>query len=209
MRKGPTEPSSPAANAPVWLKALVVLHIVAITIWCLPIPPQSIMNGSRDPVGTEWLLVANQDHLKTLPPVKAYLFATGAWQYWDMFSPNPTQTDYYASAEVEYKDGTRKPFYYPRVADYPIAAKYTKERYRKFFERVRLADNKWLWPYFAQRIALLSVQNPENPPVRVRLTSHWKSISPPGVEQPKEYSSSMFYDHPVDQAKLREDLGVR
>ncbi|HEY0868439.1 MAG TPA: hypothetical protein VGE01_13725 [Fimbriimonas sp.] len=199
----------PTPNAPPWVKALVALHVVAITVWCLPNPPDSVQNGSRPPAGTDHLLVFGQERLKELSPIRVYVLSTGMWQYWDMFAPNPTQMDLYGSAEIVYRDGTVRPYRYPRVHDYPIARKYLKERYRKFFERVRPDDNSWLWPTFADRIALLSARDPANPPVRVRLRRHWLPVAPPGFTQQKEYSSFMFYEQAVDPEDLARNAGWR
>lgn len=194
-------------TAPWWLKAAVLLHLVAITIWCIPNPPREVMQGKRGPIGTEWLLVANTEYLRSIPPLQAYMLGTGMWQYWDMFAPNPSQVDLYCTAEIVYRDGTKSQYHYPRIYDYPIAMKYPMERYRKFYERVNDDGNSWLWPIFAQRIAEIVAHDPNNPPVEVLLRRHWLLVLGPDQVQPTQYQSTMFYDYKVDEHKLRRDLG--
>jgi hypothetical protein len=186
-----------------WIKVFVVFHIAAITIWALPSPPSGILDGKQRGALGDRLLVFNQLHLKP-SPVKYYLMPTGFWQYWDMFSPNPASIDFYGTAEVVFRDGTVRPYQYPRMFLLPLHTKYLKERYRKFYERAHLEANSYLWPTFAQRVALLHFEDPENPPVTVRLTRHWLQVSPPGEPQPTEYREHMYYSHEVDLEQLRE-----
>jgi hypothetical protein len=196
-----TTSEAPQKNAPWYVKALVVLHIVCITVWALPNPSEGILKGTAEPVKTDWLLVWNHKYLKSFQPLVGYLFITGSWQYWDMFSPNPSQIDIWADAEVIYRDGTRKRYQYPRIFLLPIPSKYPNERFRKFYERVNEDRYSYLWPQFALRIAYLN-DDPKNPPVKVRLTRHWLNIAPPGKPQPKEYNHYMYFEYWVNQAKL-------
>jgi hypothetical protein len=189
-------------NAPIWLKILLFAHVLAITIWALPNPAQSLIDGNREPVGTQRLLVWNHRYLKSLTPVSGYLFTTGAWQYWDMFAPDPAQTDIWCDADVVYRDGTVKRYAYPRIYDLPLPEKYLKERYRKFYERVNQDQYNYLWPVFAQRIAF-EMDDPQNPPVEVRLRRHWLTIVKPGEQQPTEYNTYHYYTHAVDPVVLQ------
>jgi hypothetical protein len=191
----------PVRNAPVWLKVVVAIHLVCITIWALPNPPQGVSAGTDKPVGSQYLLLWNQKHLKSFQPVPLYLFTTGTWQYWDMFSPNPASIDIWVDAEVTYKDGSKNRYAYPRMYELPIHEKFLKERYRKFYERVNQEQYAYLWPVFAQRIAV-KMDQPDNPPVEVRLTRHWQQIAGPGEKPNTEYKSYMYYVHAVDKDLL-------
>jgi hypothetical protein len=197
-------PEREAPNAPLWVKLFVVWHVLAITIWAIPHPTPAAMQKTRPPLGTEWLLYWNEIYLKGFQPISSYLFVTGAWQYWDMFSPNPSSKDLWLDAIVVYKDGSEKVYQYPRMARLSIPEKFVKERYRKFYERVDLVDNTFLWSVVAQRIAYLA-DDPRNPPTIVKLRRHWMFISPPGKPQPEEYSSYVYYWHAVDPKKLERD----
>jgi hypothetical protein len=187
-------------NAPLWIKLFVLFHVVAITLWALP---------RRDfdkspPKATDYILYWNSKYALPSPPLQAYLFTTGFWQYWDMFSPNPSQTDIWCDAEVVYKNGEKKIYHYPRVSSMSLTQKYVSERYRKFYERVNQEKYSYLWAPFAQRIAYLN-DDPSNPPVAVRLRRHWLTVSPPGIPQAKDYSSYTYFTWVVNQAKLESD----
>ena len=189
-------------NAPIWVKIFVGLHIFAITAWCLPKPPDPILNGTVPPRGSDWLLFGNYRYVKTFPPLIDYLMVTGFWQYWDMFAPNPASADFYADAIVTYRDGSTKIYNYPRIEKMPVGEKYVSERYRKFFERVRQDEFSYLWPAFGQVIAQKMDVDPKNPPVSVKIRRNWIDVQPPGTPQWKSYRGFIFFDYIVDQRAL-------
>jgi len=188
-------------NAPWYVKAFVVFHLIAITIWALPNPPANVQSGEQKPIYSDYLLFWNWKWLKPLTPVQVYNSTTGFWQYWDMFAPNPASTDIYCDAEVVFKDGTKKHYQYPRMYLLGIGQKYVNERYRKYFERVNQEQYSYLWPLFAQRIAYLN-DNRQNPPVTVRLKRYWRPVAGPGMVQQPDYNSYLFYEHAVDRRQL-------
>lgn len=191
-------------NAPWWIKLFVLFHVICITSWSIPNASPAQLSGQLNPptfAAGDWVRVWNNRYVKKQPPLQAYLFVTGFWQYWDMFAPNPAHTDFYCDADVIFKDGTHKTYQYPRVFELPIPSKYVQERYRKYFERVHEDKNSYLWPQFAQHIAFVN-DNPANPPVKVRLNRHWLEIAPPGKPQDTAYSSYMFFELSVDQRAL-------
>ncbi len=193
-------------HAPLWIKCFVLFHLLAITVWALPNPPQGIVDGKVEPAGTDWILVYDKKYVQPAPPFQQYLILTGFWQYWDMFAPDPVQQDVWCDAEVLYKDGSKRRYGYPRIYDLPILAKYPKERYRKFFERAPDPTSAFLWAQFGQRIAYLNADNPANPPVKVFLHKHVLLISPPGLPQATQYTDQQYYVHVVDQRRLAKDL---
>jgi hypothetical protein len=188
------------------VKAFVAFHLFCITVWAIPNAPAEIIQGKRKPWGTERFLVWNGASLKTFGPLKAYLFGTGFWQYWDMFSPNPAQTDFYGDADVVYQDGTKRRYQYPRMYLLPIHQKYPSERFRKFYERAHSENHPYLWRQFAHRIALLNAKDPKNPPVKVVLRRHWRPVARPGQVQQIPYNEYEYFQYAVDQAQLRKDL---
>ena|SRR5579862_2526700 len=200
-----------------WVKAFVAFHIVAITIWAIPNPPAGLMNGRiawklQTDSAPHFLQSLNDgfrvfNRAKLRPSfIKYYDMPTGVWQYWDMFAPNPSDIDWYGDAEVIYRDGTKRIYTYPRMYTYGIIQKYFMERFRKYYERAHAEEYSYAWPAFAQRVALLSTTDPNNPPVEVRLRRHWLQIEPPGEPQPSEYNSAEYFRYPVDEAKLQRDL---
>ena len=185
-----------------WIKVFVFIHLVAITCWALPRPPEKVLSGEdKLELNTATVLTTARsagrnisdgtllynDRILKQSPLKYYLLFTGFWQYWDMFSPNPSSTDFYGTAEITYKDGHEKLYTFPRMFTMGISEKYVSERYRKFYERAHLEETSWLWPTFAQRIALINYSDPNNPPVQVVLTRHWMPIAPPGEPQKPDY----------------------
>lgn len=194
-------------NAPRWIKAFVAFHLIAITIWALPNPPQEFLNGTR-PIGirtdsvksfgqslastlTDGLLTWNSKYGKP-SFLRFYTMSTGFWQYWDMFAPNPANTDRYGTATIRYADGTTEEWAYPRVYDLGIFEKYLKERYRKFFERAHDEPFIYLWSPFARRVAELATHTPANPVVQVTLRRHFMVIPPPDQPLPKDYN---YFDY--------------
>ena len=200
-----------------WVKLFVAFHILAITIWAIPNPPEGYLNG-RIPwkVQTDSIPHLAQSlndgfrlfNATKLKPsfVKYYDMPTGLWQYWDMFAPNPANIDYYGDAEVTYQDGTKRIWTYPRMYTSGIFQKYFTERFRKYYERANSDGYSYVWAAFAQRVALLSTADPKNPAVEVRLRRHWLEIVPPGKPQPTEYNSHEYFTYPVDEVKLQHDL---
>jgi len=215
------QPQSSALSRPkrvsIFIKIFVLLHLIAITSWSLPdgrtdetfgidrsSPKAAIRSVGRDI--SDGTLYLNQKYGKA-SPLKFYLLITGFWQYWDMFSPNPASIDFYGTATITYQDGSTYLYNFPRMYTMGIPKKYVSERYRKFYERAHTEPDKWIWPTFAQRVALLNFNNPNNPPKTVVLTRHWYVIPPP----PEEDYAKMVDDwkkkhggHPPDPAKDKE-----
>lgn len=212
------------------IKLFFFFHALMITVWSLPYPSFDVASGqvALTPATFftrfgDWVLLVNAKYLKpnhvayyrateerslkayydAIP--NTYMARTGLWQYWDMFAPNPASVDFWVDAIVLYEDGSYKVYQYPRMYELGILEKYFKERYRKYYERVNADEFSWRWPSFAQRIALLSYVEPDNPPVEVTLRRHWRVIQPPGEETQYDYNSYLFYKHPVDQEKLLQD----
>ncbi len=162
-------------NAPVWLKLLVGFHLIAITSWALPRSAPGVVNGLLKPSGLDWIPYVNDVYVRE-SPTKQYVLTLGFWQSWDMFAPNPTNSDVWCDAIVVRKDGSQEIFQYPRVYTQNFAAKYVTERYRKFYERAHLDMFSFMREPFARRIASLSATNPDNPVVRVTLRRHFIEI---------------------------------
>ena len=185
------------------IKLWFAFHVIAITLWSLPLAPTGVRNGQIPPYGTDWLLVYNERYILN-SPARHYLTWSGFWQYWDMFSPDPSDTDVWGAADIVYRDGTMKRFQYPRMYLLSIPKKYVMERYRKFYERVYPDAFRYMWPVFAQRIALENYRDPNNPPVKVVLRRHWYPIPKVGQPLTYKYLSFAFYQYEVDQQALEQ-----
>lgn len=203
----------PKPNAPWYVKAFVVFHILAITIFAIPNPPAGYQNGtmklgidSNAPGGvigsfsrllvdglSVWKLNYGRQSI-----LGYYPLSTGFWQYWDMFAPNPVDYDLYATADVVYKDGSSITYKYPRMYELDLLNKYVAERYRKFFERVNVMQP--LWAPFAKRIALVSTKSLNNPVVGVTLWRHQLNLPPPDKPIPTKY-----FDYDFFNAEMKDD----
>ncbi len=209
-------------QVPLWLKIFLGFHCLIIFSWSLPKAPPAMMDGAVElsPVNfftnfADWILVANEKVKRKTFQVpgfapginihRDYLLRTGLWQYWDMFAPNPADTDVYLEAKITYKDGTTAIQPYPRMFTKPIYEKYFKERFRKFTERLHPDSYAWKWPTFAQRMALDAYHDKNNPPLNVVLIRHWKQLQPMTEPQWTNYRVNEFYEYKVDLKRLQED----
>lgn len=183
-----------ASELPDWL-----LYAI-FTNWRAP------MLNERPPFKDTWL---EATPIVIEGPIQYYALRFGTWQSWDMFAPNPSDTDLWGDAIIVYRDGTRVTGGYPRIYDLPIPVKYQKERFRKFYERAHLEDNAYLWPVFAQRIAYEQATEPANPPTEVRLRRHFQKFRGPDRPMPTDYETVEYYVHQVDQAALKRTKGWR
>lgn len=204
-RKTSPGTSSGESRVSPWVKAFVVVHLLGIVTWALPRPKKELTDGTARPFGSDYILVwGNQ--LRQIPPLGGYTQASGAWQYWDMFAPDPSNVDLWADAEVEFKDGTKTVVDYPRMYALDLYQKYLKERYRKFYERAGTAEHAYLWPTFAVQMARTAANDPANPPVAVTLRKHALPIAPPGKPQPTEYSTEIYYRYILRRGDLERGI---
>ena len=195
----------PERNAPVWIKFFVVWHLIAITAWTLPRLSSSDSGPKPDLTGPDWVISQDDHWLRSLSILQAYLGVSGLWQYWDMFAPDPANADWYGDAWVTYRDGHRERYQYPRMVLLPIPLKFTKERYRKFFERAHDDTKDCVFRPFAQRIAFLMDHKPDDPPVKVDLYRHWRLTAPPGGVQTQDYQEYCYFQYAVDEGLLRKE----
>lgn len=139
-------------------------------------------------------------------PVDRYLSFFSIYQDWLMFAPNPSRTNLFVTAIVEFSDGSTDTFGFDYHNDLPLMEKYTNgERYRKFLsEGVSKESNKWMWPDIAKfSLRKVSTRNIGKRPVRVRLSRHWDEIPPlrqefrPHGEELSRYKKFSFYTYEV------------
>jgi hypothetical protein len=135
-----------------------------------------------------------------------YLYSTGFWQYWNMFSPNPANVDVYMDALVTYQDGTQMQFEYPVMQHLSVWERYFKERYRKFVENVHPDRFAYKWPSVAQAIAYQSYKGDGNLPKIVTLRRHFKTVLGPDEVQDPEYKEYSFFTYMVDTEKLLKQV---
>ncbi len=168
------------------INAFIIFHLVAITCWCLPIKTSLA-------IGSKALL---------LP----YFRWAGLFQAWDMFSPTPKRANSYVEAIVIYANGDTAQWAFPRVEHLSFAARYSKERYRKFVEVLNNDNSSALWPDTTRYIARLN--NTRSSPVNmVLLVRYWSIIGrkDDGSYYSTPWDEHVFYSYKVQQGDLRRE----
>ncbi|MDI9634698.1 hypothetical protein QPK87_37465 [Kamptonema cortianum] len=179
----------------------------------LPTPEQYDRVASNEPIQSaaalqDWLIVQNVQVLRNKDNfLPFYTESTGLWQFWDMFAPNPARVDYWLDAEVTYQDGSTKIVEYPRMKNMSLFQKFMKERYRKYSERLSPDEYRWKWPHTAYWMAVQAWTDHDNPPVRIALRRHFRTIQPPGTPTPDEYEEFTFYNCAIDRIELNRMAG--
>lgn len=139
-------------------------------------------------------------------PVDAYLSFFSIYQDWLMFAPNPTRLNVYITAEVEFEDGTKDVFAFPKPSEMNIFQKYVNgERYRKIVsEAIRNDSHSWMWPDTA-RFALRKLREKHfnKIPLKVHLSRHWSETPDldkkfiPHQTRLKDFKNYRFYTYEV------------
>lgn len=152
------------------------------------------------------LPIENKFFADVYKPVDTYLRFFSTFQDWYMFAPNPSRTNYELSAEVEFTDGTKETWAFPRTSELSLLGKYLHgERYRKFVgEGVRKNENRFMWKDTA-KFALRKVgeEHYNKIPARVHLTRHWEDVPllsegwRPHLQRPTKMTSYRFFTHEV------------
>ena len=123
-----------------------------------------------------------------------------------MFAPNPNRTNVYLSAEVEFADGSRETYVFPKPREFSFSQKYAYgERLRKYLtEGVRKDENSWMWPDTAKFVLReMKEKHFRKIPERVHLYRHWNETAElteyfrPHQETMKNYDVYRFYTHEV------------
>jgi hypothetical protein len=127
--------------------------------------------------------------------VTPMLNTVGLWQNWSMFSPYPRSYQCYVDAEIEYLDGHKEVWSFPRMEQLSFWQRFKQERYRKLVSDNLCQDiHNALMPHIAKYVAYES-SIPNNPPMRVRFNKHtqfpwmpWQ-INQPNVSAETEWKS--------------------
>lgn len=138
-------------------------------------------------------------------PIDKYLSFFTLNQTWNMYSPNPSKTNVYLTARVEFDDGSFDAYEFPRVDRMTLLEKYTGgERFRVMTESIRVDKNKFLWKD-ASKFSLrkLREEHYAKIPLKVELYRHWNMTPPPGktfrphLSKSKNFESFKFYTYEV------------
>jgi hypothetical protein len=139
-------------------------------------------------------------------PVDAYLSFFSIYQDWMMFAKNPSRMNVYISADVEFDDGTKDTYVFPRPTELSLIDKYVYgERYRKIVsEAIRRDDHMFMWEDTAKfAMRKLKDKNFAKIPLKVHLIRHWnetpdiKTKFVPHLYKNQNYASHKFYTYEV------------
>lgn len=138
-------------------------------------------------------------------PIDSYLSFFSLYQSWNMFAPDPARTHAYISAEVEFEDGSKDTFVFPRSSELSLLQKYVNvERYRVISEAIRLDDNSFMWPDTAKfALRKLKDKNFHKIPLKVHLVRHWYETPSvetefrPHLQKTTSYKSYKFFTREV------------
>lgn len=148
------------------INVFLVWQLYALMIWL--VPSSSAVVQSPAGVGL----------------VRMYMTLTSLAQSWSMFSPYPDRLDVTLEAQITYRDGSKRFWYFPRMAHMGYAQKYEEERWRKLVEVATHGNNPVLWLSMARYAARANDIDPKNRPVNVVLLQHSRMIPPPGTPMP-------------------------
>lgn len=135
---------------------------------------------------------------KTYSLIDPYLSFFSIYQDWMMFAPNPSKLNIYLTADVEFMDGTRDTYEFPRQSQMNIMEKYFYgEKYRKIIgETIRKDDNRWTWPDTAKFVLRKMKSKHYNKiPLKVHLVRHWDIIPDVKKEFRPHLTPSKSYQH--------------
>ena len=144
----------------VALNIFIAVHVAMLFIWGLP---------------------AGALRTTLAQPTEKYMMFSGLWHIWGMFAPKPLDLNFDVRAMVKYQDGSTAEWIAPRMEELSIAQRFSKERFRKWRERIRSEDHRMVWDDTSRWIARQMNRNPKNPPVEVQLTRWWVEIPPPDL----------------------------
>lgn len=164
------------------VKALVAGQALISLLWSFP--------RATDPAertGSNVILWVSETVARNRP-VSAYMYATGLWQYWDMFAPNPQRRDVWLDAVAVYPNGEQRSYRFPRQRDYEVFERYFRERMRKYIERGASRRYQYLWPHMARHAA----HRLGGSPSYVELRRHWSIVPPPGQAPGPERAEAFF-----------------
>jgi hypothetical protein len=126
-------------------------------------------------------------------PIDSYLTFFSIYQDWMMFAPDPGKFNNYITAEVDFFDGSKDTYTFPRGSQLSIREKYQYgEKFRKF-----LAGNfheegmNFLWEDSAKfALRKMKEKSFEKIPMQVRLVRYWDEIPDLKKEFRKHMSAS-------------------
>ena len=138
-------------------------------------------------------------------PIDSYLSFFSLYQSWTMFSPNPSRTNAFITAEIYFADKSKETYVFPKASEMNLYEKYVNgERFRVLSEKIRNDENSYLWKDSA-KFALRKIRSTSfnKIPLKVELIRHWDIIPDmqenfrAHLSQKTNYQSYKFYTYEV------------
>lgn len=164
------------------LSLLIAFHIVAITLWVLPL--RSVTGFVQRWVGPYFSLI-------------------GLRQEWQLFAPDPIASNSYVDAQVVLDNGDLRAWTFPRLEDLGFGERYSRARYRKYEGWLYRKNFAYAWPDAARYISR-QFNDSTNPPRTIRLIRHWAKIPPiaSASDSPPKWQSTVFFVYQIPPGGL-------
>ncbi|WP_408098830.1 hypothetical protein ACJVC5_07910 [Peredibacter sp. HCB2-198] len=143
---------------------------------------------------------------KVYEPIDSYLSFFSIYQSWTMFAPDPSRLNLFITAEVEFEDGSKDSYDFPRAKDLGMFENVAYgERYDKLMtSSLYRDDHDFLWKDTAKFVLRkLKAKNFHKIPMKVHLVKHWY-LTPrlekkflPHLSNNQTYESFKFYTYEV------------
>jgi hypothetical protein len=168
----------------VAINLFLLFHLTTIFCWAVPL-------NTRLVYGVK-------------PMIAPYMIWSGLAQGWNLFAPNPLAANNRMEAQVTYKDGQTAIWKFPQPQDYGYLKRYYFERPHKFSLDALMNDKTGLLrPDASRYIARVNNTMPNNPPVKVMLTSYQAKIAPPNSGLPEPWKSEILSTYTVQPGDLK------
>lgn len=201
------------------VKTWVILHGLVTLMYCIPFAPPAykpLVDGKpidpniTRPTIIDWVNITNDKIIHSpSSPLYWYIIWPGYWQFWDMFSPNPSPRDYHLDFVVTYEDGTNETIAWPRMAKMSIVEKFFNERYRKFSERIRSPQENFLWAPVLNKVAADAYRrNGGKMPKRMMMREIYYDLPPYGQPITWEYKTHVVCDLLIDANEVKKVHGL-
>jgi hypothetical protein len=168
----------------------VLYTVVAISLWSLP-------NGPAQPQNliTQSL---RYNALTIKPHFRDFMYWSGLWQIWNMFSYDPDATqniwyNRYVSLDLEYPDGSHDKFDYPTPFKMGEVERAINLRYQKYVEVAHPKVHGFLMEPFVSFFARRNARTSSVAPAVIRVYEQWERIGAPGTAN-YQYPLQLIYE---------------
>lgn len=133
----------------------------------------------------------------------------GLTQNWNMFAPNPGSTNSLVDAEIEFSDGSKTRWAFPRPSEMSTLEKYIAgEKYRKFFQEKLLPHkNRLVWEDLSKYLIREIAKVPEfkdRQIVEIQFYRHTSVVKAPHLEfKPHGQMTTTYLKEPTYRYKIQ------